>query len=74
MVTDTSPPELRGTAYGVFNFICGIAMLLASVIAGILWDQLGPAYTFLTGLAFAGVAGLALMGSRACDLALKRVS
>jgi MFS family permease len=74
LVTDSSPPALRGTAYGVFNFVCGMAMLLASVIAGVLWDQLGPAYTFLTGLGFASVAGLALIGSRACDLSVKRVS
>ncbi len=36
MIADTTPPELRGTAYGVFNFVSGVAMLLASVLAGVL--------------------------------------
>ena len=55
MVTDTTPPELRGTAYGVFNLVCGIAMLLASIIAGILWDKFGASATF-----FAGGSGLSV--------------
>jgi len=61
MITDTTPPELRGTAYGVFNLVCGIAMLVASVIAGLLWDQFGPSVTFFTGAAFTTVALLALL-------------
>jgi len=52
LVADTAPAELRGTAYGVFNLITGLAMLLASVIAGILWDVAGPGATFLAGAAF----------------------
>jgi len=43
MVSDTAPNSLRGTAFGVFNLISGIALLLASALAGVLWDQLGPA-------------------------------
>ena len=60
MVTDTTPPELRGTAYGVFNLVCGVAMLVASVIAGLLWDQFGPSVMFFTGAAITTVATLAL--------------
>ncbi len=56
MVTDTTPAHLRGTAYGVFNLASGIAMLLASIIAGAVWDSFGPTATFLTGAVFAGVA------------------
>lgn len=52
MVADTAPADLRGTAYGFFNLISGIALLLASVVAGLLWDQLGAAATFYTGAAF----------------------
>ncbi|MEJ6004639.1 MFS transporter [Paucibacter sp. AS339] len=52
MVADTAPPQLRGTAYGVFNLVCGVAMLLASVCAGALWDAFGAASTFLAGAAF----------------------
>lgn len=60
LVADTAPPELRGTAYGVFNLLCGLAMLVASVLAGALWDSVGPQSTFLAGAAFAAVA-LALL-------------
>jgi len=52
MVADTAPAELRGTAFGVFNLVSGVAMLLASVVAGVLWTQLGAAYTFYAGAAF----------------------
>ncbi len=56
LVADTAPVDLRGTAFGVFNFAIGIAMLIASVIAGGLWDAYGPAATFLAGAAFTAVA------------------
>jgi MFS family permease len=56
LVADTSPAELRGTAYGFFNLLGGLAMLAASVIAGALWDSAGPQGTFLAGAGFALVA------------------
>jgi MFS family permease len=56
MIADTAPAELRGTAYGVFNLVSGVAMLLASVLAGLLWDRAGPSATFLAGLVFASVS------------------
>ncbi|WP_414463680.1 MFS transporter [Hyphomicrobium sp. B1] len=59
LVADTAPEDLRGTAFGVFNFAGGIAMLIASVIAGGLWDAYGPAATFLAGAGFAVVALIA---------------
>lgn len=52
LVADTAPPELRGTAYGVYNLTTGFALLLASVIAGALWDLAGPQSTYLAGAAF----------------------
>lgn len=61
MVANTAPPDLRGTAYGFFNLVSGVAMLVASVVAGLLWDQLGAAFTFYAGAAF---SGLALLGLR----------
>jgi MFS family permease len=60
LVTDTTPSNLRGTAYGVYNFICGIALLAASIIAGALWDKFGPAATFFTGAGFTAIAMLGL--------------
>lgn len=49
MVADTAPADLRGTAFGFFNLVSGLAMLTASVVAGLLWDQLGAAFTFYAG-------------------------
>lgn len=49
MVAHTAPPELRGTAFGMFNLMSGIALLLASAGAGVLWEVLGAASTFYTG-------------------------
>jgi MFS family permease len=56
LVADTAPDELRGTAFGLFNLVTGIAMLAASIIAGALWDVAGPAGTFLAGAAFTALA------------------
>jgi len=56
LVADTAPAALRGTAFGVFNLVSGLAMLLASVIAGGLWDAIGPDGTFVAGAAFTAVA------------------
>lgn len=65
LVADTAPPELRGTAFGFFNLLTGVAMLAASVIAGALWDLVGPAATFLAGAGFAVLALVGLIGLRA---------
>jgi MFS family permease len=59
MVADTAPADLRGTAYGFFNLVSGLAMLAASVLAGFLWDRLGASATFYAG---AGFCLLALVG------------
>lgn len=62
MVADTAPKDLRGTAFGLFNLVSGLAMLLAGVLAGLLWDTLGAAFTFYMGALFSLLAllGLAL--------------
>jgi MFS family permease len=61
MVADTAPTDLRGTAYGMFNLVSGLALLAASVVAGGLWDAFGSRATFLAGAGFAIVALLALV-------------
>jgi MFS family permease len=64
LVADSAPVELRGTAYGVFNLMSGLALLAASIIAGALWDAVGPSGTFLTG---AALAALSFLGLRVLD-------
>jgi len=59
MVADTAPQDLRGTAYGFFNLLSGVAMLVSSAVAGVLWDAFGSATTFYVG---AGFAALTLLG------------
>jgi len=60
MVAGTAPADLRGTAYGVFNLMGGIAMLVASVVAGLLWDQIGASFTFYAGAGFCAIALIGL--------------
>jgi MFS family permease len=64
LVADTAPAHLRGTAFGMFNFISGVALLLASVIAGALWSAFGASATFLAGAAFAAMTAIGLLGYR----------
>jgi MFS family permease len=61
LVADTAPEGLRGTAFGLFNLVAGAAVLLASVVAGALWEALGAPATFLAGAAFAAVAATGLL-------------
>jgi MFS family permease len=66
LVADEAPANLRATAFGVFNFVSGVALLLASLIAGALWEMVGPAATFFAGAAFTTI------GLLATALALRR--
>jgi MFS family permease len=65
MVADTAPADLRGTAFGMFNLVSGLALLVASGLAGWLWDTYGASATFQGGAVFALLAlvGLALRPS-----------
>jgi MFS family permease len=62
LVADEAPAELRGTAFGIFNFVTGVALLGASALAGVLWMTVGPVATFLAGAVFAGLTLLGLAG------------
>ena len=61
MVADTAPEDLRGTAYGFFNLLSGVAMLASSAIAGLAWQSFGAAATFVAGGGFAALALAALL-------------
>jgi MFS family permease len=63
LVADVAPSDLVGTAFGIFNLATGVALLLASVIAGSLWAALGPPATFLAGSIFAAIAALGVLGA-----------
>src|SRR4029079_5501373 len=56
LVADTAPSELRGTAFGMFNLLSGVALLLASILAGALWNEIGPSGTFFAGALITAVA------------------
>jgi MFS family permease len=64
MVADTAPGDLRGTAFGFYNLLSGLAMLVASVVAGLLWDLIGPSVTFYAGAAFCLLALTAMAVKR----------
>jgi MFS family permease len=61
LVAAAAPADLRGTAFGLFNLVCGIALLVASVLAGWLWEAFGPELTFYAGAAFTLVAWIGLL-------------
>jgi len=67
MVADVAPTNLRGTAFGVFNLVSGVVMLLASVFAGVMWDVWGASFTFIFGAIFCAVTLLILAILQLCS-------
>jgi MFS family permease len=65
LVADTAPANLRGSAFGIFNFVSGVIAIFASLLAGALWQWQGPAVTFLSGALFSTNALVALIWWRA---------
>ena len=68
MVADVAPDHLRGTAFGFFNLMSGVALFVASVLAGLLWGGLDARATFKAGVAF---CVLTLLGLRFAPLRLR---
>lgn len=64
LVADTTPAEFKGTAFGIFNLVGGVSMLLASGIAGLLWQNYGSAMTFYAGAIFSAVTLILLIALR----------
>jgi MFS family permease len=64
LVAETAPHDLRGTAFGIFNLVSGVALLMASGLAGWLWDAFGPAVTFIASAGFAALAWLGMLARR----------
>ncbi len=65
MVANAAPADLRGTAFGFFNLASGVALLVASALAGLLWDQFGAPLTFIAGAMFSASAMLAIVAREA---------
>jgi MFS family permease len=61
LVASTAPADLRGTAFGIFNLASGVALLIASVLAGWLWQAFGPGLTFYAGAVFSALSWVALI-------------
>ena len=59
IIASTVPEDLRGTGFGIYNMLAGVALLVASFGAGLIWDMAGSAAMFAVG---AGIAGIALLG------------
>ncbi len=63
LIADTAPADLRGTAFGVFNLVTGLFLLLASALAGLFWSLYGPGVTFIAGAMFTVVAAVGLVAA-----------
>ncbi|MEO6551768.1 MAG: MFS transporter [Croceibacterium sp.] len=61
LVADTAPADLRGSAFGVFSLLAGAALLIASVLAGLLWDAWGSQVTFAAAAGFSALSGVLLI-------------
>ncbi len=71
MVVNTAPADLRGTAFGFFNLMSGVAMLIASLVARLLWGHFGASFTFYAWAAFCVIALLGLADQALRKLAFK---
>ena len=60
LVASAVPDERRGGALGMYNLISGAGLLVASVIAGIVWDRVSPAAALTLGAALAAIAAVLL--------------
>ena len=64
LVADNAPADLRGTAFGIFNLVTGGALIVASVLAGVLWERISPAATFIAGAIFATCTAVGVLSYR----------
>jgi len=56
LIAGAAPPDLRGTAFGMYNLLTGIVALVASGLAGWIWTAYGPSQTFTAGAIFAAIS------------------
>lgn len=53
IISEIAPSEVRATAFGIFNFFSGLALLASGLVAGSLWEYMGAQYCFGVGVVFA---------------------
>ncbi|MDR0677175.1 MAG: MFS transporter [Holosporaceae bacterium] len=60
MVSDYSPPHIKGTSIGIFNLVCCIGIFVSNVITGELWKHFGAELTFTvnSAITFAAAVGI----------------
>jgi MFS family permease len=61
LVADAVPAERRGTALGLYYLVSGAGLLVASVLAGVLWERVSPAAALGTGALLAALAAASLV-------------
>ena len=61
MVSDYSPPQIKGTSIGIFNFVCCCGMFVSNVLTGEFWTRFGSEWTFTVISAISFVAAIAMM-------------
>jgi MFS family permease len=61
LLSELAPPAARGRAYGVYNFVVGIAAMPAGLMTGALWNRWGATVALDVAAGFAAVACLLLL-------------
>jgi MFS family permease len=61
LISDLAPADLKGSAFGLYNFIIGVGAFLASIVFGGLWQRFGEATAFGAGAVFAILAALLML-------------
>lgn len=64
LVADAVPAARAGTAFGLFNLVTGVFLLLASTVAGLVWERFGAPATFVVGAVLSGLALAGLVAYR----------
>ena len=59
--SDFVPGHLRASGIGWYSTTVGLLQLVASIVAGLLWDRIGHAAVFYYGAAFAAVGSFGLL-------------
>jgi MFS family permease len=61
LVADLTPPHRQGIAFGLYNGVLGVGMLVASIAFGIVYDRVSPAAAFVMGASLSAIAAVLLL-------------